>query len=56
MVEGCFDPGSEPARRAKVAPEPDHPHPVFQIRVFEPSRAVDNHDNSVGREPLSIDE
>jgi hypothetical protein len=56
MVEGSLDPRSEPACRTKIAPESDHPHPLFQICVFQPSRTVDDHDDPVGREPLSIHE
>jgi hypothetical protein len=56
IVEGCLDPGREPACRTKVAPESDHSHLLFQLRVFQPSWAVDNHDDPVGREPLSANE
>jgi hypothetical protein len=54
VVEGRFDPRSEPACRTKIAPESDHSHPLFQICVFQPSPAVDNHDDPVGRETLSV--
>jgi hypothetical protein len=56
IVEGCFDSCGESACRAEIAAESDHPHPFFQICVFQPSRAVDDHDDPVGGEPFSINE
>jgi hypothetical protein len=56
MVEGRLYPLREPTRRTEIAPESDHSHPFFQICVFQPSRAVDHHDDPVGRETLLIDE